>query len=108
VHNKTLNAAQEVQIRIYENIYFYLSGDIDFAKQLVSANLKFCEYQKIAERNPQAQLVFDIINACIKASLYEKSLPDDTMQALENFQKGTLAIFGRLLMRMVPKTKAEH
>jgi hypothetical protein len=107
LHNKTLNAAQEVQIRIYENIYFYLSGDVDFAKQLVSANLKFCEYQKIAERNPQAQLIFDIINACIKANLYDKPLPQETLDAIQNFQKGTLAIFGRLLLRMAPKVRID-
>jgi hypothetical protein len=99
-HNAIFNAGQEAEIRLYENMCFFFSGDIEFAKQLVITNLIFCYSKGMQGRDPHIKQMFDIIEASINSRLTNKPISIETMDALMQLQKGTYAISGKLLMRM--------
>jgi len=104
IHNQIFNPGQEVEIRLYENMCFFLSGDIDFARQLVNANLKFCRAKGLSQRNPRIKQMVDIINDAVTARINSIPVSKDTLTTLKHFQKGTYAIIGKLLTRMASST----
>ncbi len=102
-----LNMLLEAQIRIYETIYFFLIGDVDYASQLITINLKFCEFHNIGDRSPEIKEIFNTVNELIQARLNNSTITIKTMDSLNRFQTGPWRIFGELLMRLPKKLSAE-
>jgi tetratricopeptide (TPR) repeat protein len=94
------NVLREAQIRIYETMYFFLTGDTGFAGQLSNINKRFFEEQKIFDRSPDIAEVQQIINAFIEEAINKKPVSKEIMDSLKYFQKGPNAIFGELLTRI--------
>jgi len=103
MRNSALNMLQEAQMRIYETIYFFLIGDAGYANQLITINLKFCEFHNIGERSPEIQEIFTILNELIKAQLSNTVITQKTMDSLMHFQTGEWAIYGNLLLHLPKK-----
>ncbi len=99
--NQVFNSGQEVEMHLYENMCFFLSGDIEYAQELVNTNLLLCKSKGMTKRNPYIKQMFDCIEAAVNLRLNNIPLSKEIRDTLNHFQKGTYAIFGKLLMRMV-------
>jgi len=94
------NAMQEAKLRMFENIYFFLIGDMDYAAQLIPVNKVFFDDSKILDRSSDLKQIVSSIDICIDAALHKKPLPRKTFNTIQHLNTGPNAIFGVLLMRM--------
>ena len=101
------NTIQEAQLRAFETIYFYLSGDLDYAMQLITINLKFSEFHSIIDRSPEIHELFKTLSNLIDSRLNNAVINQNLIDSIEQFHTGQWAIFGKLLMRLPKKFRRE-
>lgn len=76
INEKTFYLPFDVQLRVLENIYFFLKKDYDFAYQLATRNIKFIRSQ---EQNPVLQdyvLIWRMITTLINTVLKEENISE--------------------------------
>lgn len=90
----------ESMIRIFENSYFFLTGEYDLAEQLTSKNIKYHQYKKCGEEGDFFIGYHKLIKAFIKCK-FDNKKPSKKFEAIyKGWQEAEFRFIGKLLEKM--------
>ncbi len=105
INEKTFYLPFDVQLRVLENIYFFLKEDFDFAYQLANRNIKFIRSQ---EENPVLgdyiliwKMLVNLINKILKEEPISKELISENKKLHELYSN----LYCNLIQLLLEKTK---
>ena len=102
INEKTFYLPFEIQLRVLENIYFFLQGDYNFAKQLAQRNAKFITNQK-TELTKNYRHFFKLITALIQCIEQKKDFPAPLIQEYKIIEKNFRNVYCDLIPMMHSK-----
>jgi hypothetical protein len=106
INEKTFYLPFDVQLRVLENIYFFLKKDYDFAYQLATRNIKFVRSQ---EQNPVLQeyvLIWRMIIALINTVLKEEKVSEAIIAENTKLNKQYSNLYCNLIQILLERAKA--
>jgi tetratricopeptide (TPR) repeat protein len=92
----------KIKLRILENFYFALSGDLHFASRLSSKNIRYIQMQNLSMKTYHYAHLF-IIMKNLKDINRKGRLMAKMMKMLKEFEMGPDKIYGILLQRLFEK-----
>jgi len=107
INEKTFYLPFDVQLRVLENIYFFLKKDYDFAFQLATRNIKFLKAQEQEDifRNYLLlwKMIISMINTMNKGNSLSKQVTDD----FEHLNKRYKSLYCGLLEKVYAQAVKE-
>ncbi|MBK7182737.1 MAG: hypothetical protein IPH89_07270 [Bacteroidetes bacterium] len=106
INEKTFYLPFDVQLRVLENIYFFLKKDYDFAYQLATRNIKFVRSQ---EQNPVLQeyvLIWRMITTLINTVLKEEKISEAIITENTKLNQQYSNLYCNLIQILLERAKA--
>jgi hypothetical protein len=106
INEKTFYLPFDVQLRVLENIYFFLKKDYDFAHQLATRNIKFVRSQ---EQNPVLQeyvLIWRMITTLINTVLKEEKISEAIITENTKLNQQYSNLYCNLIQILLERAKA--
>jgi hypothetical protein len=107
INEKAFYVPFDMQIRMLENIYFFLKGDFDFALQLANRNLKFLMAQVRKSTLAKEYIAFwKAISSMLHAMARGTTVPKNTIKEFNKLQKSFRYLYADLLtiiLKQVPR-----
>lgn len=105
---KNLYIQYEIELRNLENAYFYLKGDIEFARTLARKNLKFLQSKGFTMDKHDYGYYYHLILAFYNLHVNNKPLNKEQEKMLEHANRATWAVYGKLLNKMKKMAEVQH
>lgn len=97
---KNLYVQYEIELRNLENAYFYLKGDIEFARTLARKNLKFLQSKGLTMDKHDFGYYYHLILAFYNMQINGKPLNKEQERMYEYASRATWAVYGKLLSKI--------
>jgi hypothetical protein len=107
INDKTFYQPFDVQLRLLENIHFFLIGDYDFAHLLATRNIKYIRSQKEAALLGDYSTIFKTMIAMINSIHRETALPAGYEEEYERISRQYINLYCNLLHKVRIKAKEE-
>ncbi len=98
----------EIEIRLLQVIYHFLSGDMDFVHLLVIRTQKYLQRKGITLTTSNKVKWFLSVREIIRADQQNENPPEVVTDTITELLKGPEAVFGLLLRRLVDKDEPAY
>jgi hypothetical protein len=90
----------EVELRNLQTACFYLEGQQDVALSMCRKHVRFLTAHGYGVDTSNFPFYYLLIKSFAKSQKLNKSLSPQDLQMLDRYQKGSYAIYGKLLLKM--------
>jgi hypothetical protein len=104
INEKTFYLPFDVQLRVLENIYFFLKGDYDFALQLANRNIKFLRSQEQEEVLGDYLMFWKMMVAFLNAIFKETEVPAPIIKDYEYLSSQYANLYCNLFRLLYERT----
>jgi len=107
INEKTFYLPFDIQLRVLENIYFFLKKDYEFALQLANRNIKFLKSQEQSKIFEDYFLFWKLIQSFI-TTIYKKStLSESFINDYDYLNRQYTNLYCNLITQLLIQTEAE-
>jgi hypothetical protein len=107
INEKTFYLPFDVQLRVLENIYFFLKKDYDFSFQLANRNIKFLKAQEQTDIFENYLLLWKMIIAMLNAITKKTAISEDIKKDYELLNTRYTNLYCGLLEKLYQQTVKE-
>jgi hypothetical protein len=90
----------EIELRNLETAYYYLSGNISQALNSCERNLRYLRTKGFGVKTSPYPYFFVLVKAFAEKRLFQKQLSNNEMRMMSVFQRGTNAVYGKILHKI--------
>lgn len=108
INEKTFYLPFDVQLRVLENVYFFMKKDYDFALQLANRNIKFIRSH---EQNPVLEdyvkiwrMIIILINKVLKEEEITRTIKEENRLLSRNYANLYCSLFQLVLQQAIKET----
>jgi hypothetical protein len=106
INEKTFYLPFDVQLRVLENIYFFLKDDFEFALQLANRNIKFLRAQEQEEVFSDYLRFWKMITVFLNSIFKESEIPASALADLEYLNQHYRNLYCNLFPMLLERTRS--